>query len=412
MGTKSKNPEGQQAWPETQWSIVICASGDSEEKRNAIERLLATYWPVLQAHLAVRKRLDYSDAEDFLQEFFIKKIVEQNIVERADYTRGKFRSFILKSLENFLRDYYRSSAYRNRPVQIPEEMLGEDIVEPVTDVFDKAWAFRVFYQANELFQQFCKQNNRTQQWNVYRERVLRPVFYGEIPQTYEDLAKNLDGLTAKQARNLFAKAKANFSKSLRVVISDYVEDELFIDEEIDQLLSVLKNADNLDEVVAPFLQGNSFFESEQESKIRSQYASVVFEDENDDDQEPISLGQAWNRILDSNVGDAIPACKIADSKIDHQVTLRELLFDAAPNVDAIECLRLFAKKKHGSTSDITAPCYFGLYLLCIAVGVYKCNRMLSQLLPEKLDHNFRIAEAYEWLDSRSREYLAIARKLS
>ena len=168
MNTKSKNPETQQQWPETQWSIVICAKGDSDKKRNAIERLLTSYWPVLQAHLVVRKRLDHADAEDFLQDFFLKKIVEQNIVERADYTRGKFRSFILKALENFLRDYYRSSAYRNRPAQIPEEMPGEESAEPIADVFDKAWAFRVFYQANELFQQFCDLKNRKQQWQVYR----------------------------------------------------------------------------------------------------------------------------------------------------------------------------------------------------------------------------------------------------
>lgn len=410
MNTKSKNPETQQQWPETQWSIVICAKGDSDKKRNAIERLLTSYWPVLQAHLVVRKRLDHADAEDFLQDFFLKKIVEQNIVERADYTRGKFRSFILKALENFLRDYYRSSAYRNRPAQIPEEMPGEESAEPIADVFDKAWAFRVFYQANELFQQFCDLKNRKQQWQVYRERVLRPVFYGEQPQSYEALAEKLDGLTANQARNLLTKAKLNFSKSLRVVIGDYVEDEKFIDDEIDQLLAALKNADNLDEVVGPFFQKNSFFESEQESKMHLQHASVVFEEE--DEQEPKSPGQAWKQILDSTIVNVIPNYEIADSRIDSQTTLREILFDTAPNIDAIDCLRLFAKEKHSAASDFMMPCYLSLYLLCIAVGIYKCDRLLSRLLPEKLDRNFEIVESYEWLDSRSREYLKIARKLS
>ena len=409
MNTKVKKPDGNKQWPETQWSIVINAGDQSEEKRRvAIERLLTAYWPALQAHLVIRKRLDHASAEDFLQDFFLKKIVEQNIVERADYSRGKFRSFILKALENFLRDYYRSAAYRNLPAQIPEEMPDQDFTQPSADVFDKAWAFRVFYQANELFQQFCEQNNRKQQWQIYRERALRPVFFGEDPRSYEELAKDFDGVNPKQLRNLLSKAKNNFSKSLRVVIRDYVEDESFVEEEINQLLGVLKSADNLDEAVAPFLQENPFFESGEKSQMRSQYASLVFQEQ----AEPaMDLDLIWNELLDSAVIGALPENETADSRFNINATFRDLLFAPTPDIETIDCLRRFAKQKHSTMNDGSMPCYLGLYLLCIAVGVYKCDRLLSQLDHDKLDRNFEIAENYKWLDSRTREYLSIARKM-
>jgi len=410
MNSKQKNPDHQQQWPETQWSIVINAGGTSEEKRVAIEKLLEAYWPALKAHLVVRKRLNHSDAEDFLQDFFVRKIVEQNIIERADYSRGKFRSFLLKALENFLRDYFRSTTYRNRPVQVPEQEPDEDVAEPNTDVFDKAWAIRVFYQANELFQQFCSQNNREQQWNVYRERVLRPVFLGEEPQSYEEVAERLDGITASQARNLLSKAKNNFTKSLRVVISDYVEDDSVVDEEIAQLLSVLKKADNLDEAVAPFLEQNPFFESNEKSHLRSQHASLIFQEEPESD--PVDLKRVWNEILDSAVIDVLRDDEAVDANFQVDATFRDLLFAPKPDIDTIDCLRRFAKQKHAAVDDGSKPCYFVLYLLCIAVGLYKCKRRLSQLAPEQLTQNFEIAQGYNWIDAHTQEYLSLARKMA
>ena len=427
MNTKDKKQAENKQWPETQWSIVIDAGDQSEDKRRtATERLLTAYWPALQAHLVIRKRLDHAAAEDFLQDFFLKKFVEQNIVERADYSRGRFRSFILKELENFLRDYYRSPAYRNLPAQIPEEMPDQDFKQPSADVFDKAWAFRVFYQANELFQKFCEQNNRQEQWNVYRERVLRPVFFGEAPRSYEDLAKDRDGVDAKQLRNLLTKAKGSFSKSLRVVIRGYVEDESFVEEEIDHILHVLKDANNLDEAVAPFLNESPFFENEEKSQFHSQYASVVFEEQEESvaagDQQDhplvtrllstsVNLESAWAELLDSSVRSMLSNSEKAEANFDTDVTFRNLLFATFPDSKKIDFLRKFAKQKHAAVGDDSLPLFLGLYTVCIAIGIYKCDQVLSKLDSEKLNRNFAIAEKYIWLDSSSRECVAIARKM-
>ena len=428
MNSKDKKQSENKQWPETQWSIVLDAGDESGEKRRiAIERLLVAYWPALQAHLVIRKRLDHAAAEDFLQDFFLKKFVEQNIVERADYSRGKFRSFILKALENFLRDYYRSPAFRNLPVQIPEDMPDQDFTRPSADVFDKAWALRVFYHANELFKKFCEQNNREDQWAIYRERVLRPVFFGEAPRSYEALADGFDGLNAKQLRNLLTKAKGSFSKSLRVVVRDYVEDESFVEEEIDQLLGVLKDANNLDEAVAPFLEESTFFENNKESQLNSQYASVVFQEQAEpigedkgQQNDPLvgrplatsaNLKSAWTELLNSTVGSMLSDSDIAKANFDTDASLRDLLFAISPSIGTINFLRKFAKQKHSVAEDASLPLFLGLYILCISVGIYKCDQLLSKLDPENLDRNFAIVGKYKWLDSSSREYLSIARKM-
>ncbi len=412
---EKNSSQGRQNWPETQWSIVINAKEGVDEKRHqAIEKLVQSYMPALRAHLVLRKRMNPEQADDFLQDFFLKKIIEQNIVQHADYSKGKFRSFILKSLENFLRDYFRSRKYKQRDVEIPEDYPPEEEAKESADIFDKAWAFRVFHQAVQHFQLACEHNQSQVEWIVYRERMLRPVFYREMPCSYEELAEKLDGTTADQARNLLTKAKRNFAKSLRFVIREYVEDEAQVEGEIDQLLNVLKNADKLDDALAPFLADQNVFEDEG-SQLRSQYASIVFEDHENNDEEPFSdedLSRAWQEILRSKLFELVPENQIADASIDPDSTVGTLLFGMSPSIYTIDRLRRFAKTKHGETREHSSfPCYFALYLLCIAVGVYKCDKLLTQLKPEKLERNFDIAIAYPWLDGRTSEILKIARKL-
>jgi RNA polymerase sigma-70 factor (ECF subfamily) len=411
---KSSQRKSSQRWPETQWSIVLNAQDDAEENRNrAIAKLIETYLPALQAHLVIRKGLKHEAADDFLQEFFLKKIVEQNIVERADYNKGKFRSFILKSLENFLRDYFRSKQYRQRDVELPEDLPPEDESIPSADIFDKTWAFRVFYQAVELFQKSCEQSNHQKQWLVYRERMLRPVFHREPPCSYEELAEKLDDITPNQARNLLTKAKRNFAKSLRVVIREYVEDEAHVEDEINQLLMVLKNSDKLDDALSPFLAGQDVFDTDG-AQLQTHYASYVFREEEDEGEYSIGeLRKAWDEILSSRPFELFSEIELADSEFEPDTRIIEVMFHTEPSINSIDRIRRFAKTKHAETEHQkdSFPCYFALYLVCIAVGVYKCDRLLSQLDPKKLVRNIDLVIGYPWLDKKSIELLTIAKKL-
>ena len=96
----------------THWSVII-AAGESqaapETARAALAQLCESYWAPL--YTFVRSR-GYSvhDAQDLTQEFFAY-LIEHKIYARADREKGKFRSFLLASLNNFLADAYdRQSA--------------------------------------------------------------------------------------------------------------------------------------------------------------------------------------------------------------------------------------------------------------------------------------------------------------
>lgn len=60
------------------------------------------YWPPLHAYV---RRRGYSpdDARDLTQSFFAV-LIEKNALSRADRVRGRFRTFLLTAMENFLRN--------------------------------------------------------------------------------------------------------------------------------------------------------------------------------------------------------------------------------------------------------------------------------------------------------------------
>ena len=82
--------------PTTHWSLVARAGlDDNDAKREALGELLVRYLPALQAHLVYGKQLNADEAEDVLQEFIACRVVEKDLIGRADRELGRFRTFLL-----------------------------------------------------------------------------------------------------------------------------------------------------------------------------------------------------------------------------------------------------------------------------------------------------------------------------
>jgi DNA-directed RNA polymerase specialized sigma24 family protein len=85
----------------TRWTEVRKA-GDSASPsvKEALEQLCCDYWYPLYAYIR-RKGYSVEDAEDLTQAFFCR-LIGKNSIQRADPALGRFRTFLLSSLENFL----------------------------------------------------------------------------------------------------------------------------------------------------------------------------------------------------------------------------------------------------------------------------------------------------------------------
>ena len=101
-------PPGPPVFVTTHWSVVLAAADqETPEAATALETLCRTYWYPLYVYV---RRRGYSpeDAQDLTQQFFAL-FLEKKYFGRASPGRGKFRTFLLHSLANFLANEWKRS---------------------------------------------------------------------------------------------------------------------------------------------------------------------------------------------------------------------------------------------------------------------------------------------------------------
>lgn len=195
------NPNGQAGFVATRWSVVLHAgSHDSPEARVALERLCSLYWFPLYAHI---RRCGHKpeDASELTQEFFLC-LFRRNSLARVGPEKGRFRTFLLTSLNYFLADQadYRRAARRGggKPMVELDALEAEEryAVEPATaetpdKAFDRQWATTLMERA---FTQLELELGNTGKSDVFDR--LKPFLSREPDaEEYDSLAAPL-GVTA------------------------------------------------------------------------------------------------------------------------------------------------------------------------------------------------------------------------
>jgi RNA polymerase sigma factor (sigma-70 family) len=147
----------------THWSVVWKArEGTSLEGDQALERLCRTYWPPLYAYIR-RDGHAPAEAQDLTQEFFSRLLARQYL-QKLQHQDGKFRSFLLAYVKNFLLEQRRRGRAQKRGGGCEfislNQPLGEEgyLLEPVDEltpieVFDRRWAQSILQTALDRLRQ-------------------------------------------------------------------------------------------------------------------------------------------------------------------------------------------------------------------------------------------------------------------
>lgn len=181
----------------TRWSVVLRAgAGHDTNAGDALARLCESYWFPLYAHV---RRRGYSahDAQDLTQAFFAR-LLQQGLLSRADPARGRFRSFVLTTLNHFLADEWEKTQARKRGggqtfVSIDVDAAERQFrAEPADEfapdkAFDRQWAVvllgRVLAQLEEEYRVAGKASAFV---------VLKPALIGaRDAQPYAQMAAEL-----------------------------------------------------------------------------------------------------------------------------------------------------------------------------------------------------------------------------
>ena len=228
----------------THWSVVL-AAGDlgTPNARAALTRLCQTYWYPL--YCCVRRH-GYSpeDAQDLTQDFFAK-LLSKDQIALADPGRGRFRTFLLRSLENFLRTRHRDATTQKRGggrevLSLDmEEAEGRYSGEPPDNLspsvfFERQWAGAVL---EAVLAALRKEFSATGRLELFDS--LEPHLWGDDTATpYTTIAESLE-MTVVAVRVTLHRLRQRFHELLCAEISNTVETPNDVDDELRHLRRVL-----------------------------------------------------------------------------------------------------------------------------------------------------------------------------
>ncbi len=253
MKTLTETAPGQSdPFAPTHWSVIAAAaeSQDSPEiARAALAELCQIYWPPLYSF--VRSR-GYSmhDAQDLTQSFFAF-LIDRKIYARADRQKGKFRSFLLASLKNFLADAHdREQALKRgggadflpldeQRAEHAESLFqthsGSGDVLSEDRIFERTWAETLVTGGLDRLAAFYKTEGKEK---LFEElRVFLTGSEAPLP-SYAALAVRL-GTQESTLRSHVTRLRARYREALREEVRHTVQTDGEVDAELRELLRVL-----------------------------------------------------------------------------------------------------------------------------------------------------------------------------
>jgi RNA polymerase sigma-70 factor (ECF subfamily) len=242
--TKSYSVSGAGRFATTHWSVVLQAGQPGAPGyQQALETLCRGYWFPLYAYLR-RHGYDSHQAEDYTQAFFCR-VLEKQVLRLADSKRGRFRSFLLAALKNFLADERDRARAQKRGGG--RKLLSIDFnqaenqyaLEPADrlspeKLFDKSWALTVLERTMACLKAELAGKNKKELFDHLK--IYLTAEKGSIP--YRDTAAELN-MTEAAVRTAVHRLRRHYRKSLRDEIAQTVTTEDQIDEEIDDLFAAL-----------------------------------------------------------------------------------------------------------------------------------------------------------------------------
>jgi RNA polymerase sigma-70 factor (ECF subfamily) len=243
MPTSTSSALNQAHFAETHWSLILKATQQDESGVMALNKLCSSYRVPLYSFVRHRG-FSPADAEDITQSFFLD-LLERDALRQVDRQKGRFRSFLLGSLKNFLanewdrrRTLKRGSGCTFVSLDEPEAeaLYGEmgDARLGADRMFDRAWALRFLDRAlNELREQYQAESR------LPLFQVLEPVLSTDgkdVP--YAELARQLS-LNEAAVRMAGMRMRRRFRKVIRREILKTVANPADAEDELRYLFSCL-----------------------------------------------------------------------------------------------------------------------------------------------------------------------------
>ncbi len=215
------------------------------------DALLSRHLAMLKKDLVIRFQVSPEQAADWVQSFVLEKVLAGGLFPEAHRRNGHGFKYLQRCLENFVvQKIRRESALKRLPAGglVCLEALTEDEwpIDPDSGVelSDLLWARDVFGQCLEHVRTYCAAMDKVEVWGVFEGRLLRPLVAGDEPVPYEQLVRQLNLESTKQAANLLVTAQRIFSRCLQTTMRKQAKCPTPVEGEVQDLKAVLFTAAN------------------------------------------------------------------------------------------------------------------------------------------------------------------------
>ena len=240
----------------TRWSVILSAAnlGNEEQKaHDALAELCRTYWRPIFSFVRARGH-SIEDAQDLTQDFFVT-ILRNNWLQHADRNRGRFRSLLLRSLQNFLINAAEKTNARKRGgnvdfiswdnwiAEAPSQLsLPVHALEslPPERIFDLTWATTVVEHAFQQLREECESRGK-----LWLFQALSSHLTDERDEvSYASLSAEL-GMAETGVKKHLHNMRQRYRSLLRAEVAQTVENPADVDDEIRYLCASLATGTNL-----------------------------------------------------------------------------------------------------------------------------------------------------------------------
>jgi RNA polymerase sigma factor (sigma-70 family) len=236
--------DGGASFATTHWSVVAqSALTDVPEAANALARLCETYWPPIYSFVR-RRGYAPADAQDLTQAFFAF-FLRTKAYARTDPAHGKFRSFLLASVKNFLMDNWdrEQAIRRGRDYQFVS--LDQETAEAFYDaagapdstaerVFELRWAKSLTASALNSLRQELQAEGKVKLF----EELKNFLIGGSLLPSYDEASARM-GLPRATVKTHVHRLRQRYREIVRREVARTVSSPHEIDEELRYLCNAL-----------------------------------------------------------------------------------------------------------------------------------------------------------------------------
>lgn len=233
------------AFHTTHWTQIFDAGSQGQPQgQAALHELLSQYWKPVYHHLCA-KGYDREEAKDLTQGFFYEIVLGRDLIQLADRSKGRFRTFLLTALDRYATDSRRTGKRKKRR---PEGgIINLDDVDwlsvpdpdgPSTQVFDRTWARTVLDQTLSDLEAHYRKKGKASLWEVFGARVLAPIMENAPATSLPELCAKYGISDTAKASKMIIRVKRRFRSLLRRRVRQLVNSDAKVDDEIRYLMKI------------------------------------------------------------------------------------------------------------------------------------------------------------------------------